>query len=150
MKLTHLSVSLDLYCIIFYYHAVMNIFIQWQKTISDTYLTYTPPCFPFIEPNVSLLPQGSLASIPSNALIFVNNRDSLEDNKTTFAQRGPTLCSKTVSCIKRSAKNCLTTSCIITPVFFLLRNRWTFSVFRLCTIIAPDLSILDHFCENFA
>ena len=47
----------------------MNTFIQWQETISDTYLTYTPPCFPFIEPNVSPLPQGSLASIASNALI---------------------------------------------------------------------------------
>ena len=47
----------------------MNTFMQWKETISDTYLTDTPPCFPFIEPNISLLPQGSLASIPSNALI---------------------------------------------------------------------------------
>ena len=49
----------------------MNTFIQWQETISDAYLTDTPPYFPFIEPNVSLLPQGSLAGIPSNALINV-------------------------------------------------------------------------------
>ena len=47
----------------------MNTFIQWQETISDAYLTYTPSYFPLIEPNTSLLPQGSLASIPSNALI---------------------------------------------------------------------------------
>ena len=33
------------------------------------HLTDTPPYFPFIEPNISPLPQGSLASIPSNALI---------------------------------------------------------------------------------
>ena len=44
--------------------------IQWQETISDAYLTYTPLCFPFIEPNISLLPQGSLTSIPSNTLIL--------------------------------------------------------------------------------
>ena len=31
MKLTNLGVSLD-----FYYHAVINTFIQWQETISDT------------------------------------------------------------------------------------------------------------------
>ena len=49
----------------------MNTFIQWKETISDAYLTDTPSCFPFIEPNISPLPQGSLASIPSNALIFV-------------------------------------------------------------------------------
>ena len=48
----------------------MNIFIQWQETISDAYLTDTPSYFPLIEPNISLLPQGSLASIPSNGLIF--------------------------------------------------------------------------------
>ena len=47
----------------------MNIFIQWQETISDAYLTDTPSYFPLIEPNISLLPQGSLAGIPSNALI---------------------------------------------------------------------------------
>ena len=47
----------------------MNTFIQLQETISDAYLTYTPSYFPFIKPNTSLLPQGSLASIPSNALI---------------------------------------------------------------------------------
>ena len=48
----------------------MNTFIQWQETIiSDAYLTDTPSYFPFIEPNISLLPQGSLASIASNALI---------------------------------------------------------------------------------
>ena len=47
----------------------MNTFIQWQETISDTYLTDTPPYFPFIELDISLLPQESLASIPSNALI---------------------------------------------------------------------------------
>ena len=45
----------------------MNTFIQLQGTISDAYLTDTPPCFPCIEPNISLL--ESLASIPSNALI---------------------------------------------------------------------------------
>ena len=50
----------------------MNTFIQWQETISDAYLTYTPSYFPFIEPNTSLLPQASLASIPSNALIFIS------------------------------------------------------------------------------
>ena len=44
------------FTIIFYYHAVMNTFTQWQETISDTYLTDTPPCFAFIEPNISLLP----------------------------------------------------------------------------------------------
>ena len=33
------------------------------------YLTYTPSYFSFIKPNTSLLPQGSLASIPSNAFI---------------------------------------------------------------------------------
>ena len=49
----------------------MNTFIQWQETISDAYLTDTPSYFSFIEPNISLLPQGSLASIPSNALIFI-------------------------------------------------------------------------------
>ena len=49
----------------------MNTFIQWQETISDAYLTYTPSYFPFIQPNTSLLPQGSLASIPSNALIVI-------------------------------------------------------------------------------
>ena len=58
------------FTIIFYYHAVMNTFIQWQETISDAYLTDTPSYFPFIEPNVSLIPQASLASIPSNALIY--------------------------------------------------------------------------------
>ena len=58
------------FTIIFYYHVVMNTFIQWQETISDAYLTYTPSYFPFIEPNTSLLPEGSLASIPSNALIL--------------------------------------------------------------------------------
>ena len=47
----------------------MNTFIQWQETISDAYLAYTPSYFPFIKPNTFLLPQGSLASIPSNALI---------------------------------------------------------------------------------
>ena len=60
------------FTIIFYYHAVMNTFIQWQETISisDAYLANTPSYFPLIKPNVSLLPQGSLASIPSNALIY--------------------------------------------------------------------------------
>ena len=45
------------FTIIFYYHAVMNTFIQWQETISisDAYLTNTP-YYPFVEPNVSLLP----------------------------------------------------------------------------------------------
>ena len=57
------------FTIIFYYHAVLNTFIQRQETINDTYLTDTPPCFPFIEPDISLLPQGSLVSIPSNALM---------------------------------------------------------------------------------
>ena len=42
------------FTIIFYYHAVMNTFIQWQETINDAYLTDTSPYFPFIEPNVSL------------------------------------------------------------------------------------------------
>ena len=59
------------FTIIFYYHAVMNTFIQWQETISDAYLTDTPSCFLFIEPNISPLPQGSLASVPSNALILL-------------------------------------------------------------------------------
>ena len=49
----------------------MNTFIQWQETISDAYLTDTPPYFPFVEFNISLLPQGSLASIPSNDLIIL-------------------------------------------------------------------------------
>ena len=48
----------------------MNTFIQWKETISDAYLTDTPSCFPLIEPNISPLPQGSLVSIPSNALIL--------------------------------------------------------------------------------
>ena len=48
----------------------MNTFIQWQETINDAYLTDTPSYFPLVEPNTSLLPQGSLASIPSNALIL--------------------------------------------------------------------------------
>ena len=38
----------------------MNAFIQWQETISDAYLTDTPLYFPFIELNISFLPQGSL------------------------------------------------------------------------------------------
>ena len=38
-------------------------------TISDTYSTETPLSSLSIEPNISLLPQGSLTSIPSNALI---------------------------------------------------------------------------------
>ena len=59
------------FTIIYHYHALMTTtFIQWQKTISDTYLTDTPPCFPFILPNTSLLPQGCLASIPSNAIPY--------------------------------------------------------------------------------
>ena len=65
----YFDVSLT-FTITFYCHTVMNTFIQWQETISDAYLTDTPSYFPFIEPNISLLPQGSLASIPSNALIF--------------------------------------------------------------------------------
>ena len=67
------------FTIIFHHHALMNTFIQWRKTISDTYLTDTLPCFPFIEPNISLLPQGSLASIPSNALIFACESPSLPE-----------------------------------------------------------------------
>ena len=55
------------FTVIFYYHVVMHTFIQWKETISDPYLTDTPSCFPFIEPNICPLPQGSLASIPSNA-----------------------------------------------------------------------------------
>ena len=55
------------FTITFYYHAVMNTFIQWQETISDAYLTDTPPCFPFIEPNISLLSQGGLANSGSQA-----------------------------------------------------------------------------------
>ena len=35
--------------------------MQWQETISDTYLTDTPPCFPSIEPNTYL-------SFPKEAL----------------------------------------------------------------------------------
>ena len=57
------------FTIIFYYHAVMNAFIQWKETTGDAYLTDTLSCFPFIEPNISPLPQGSLASIPINVLI---------------------------------------------------------------------------------
>ena len=34
----------------------MNTFIQWQETISDTYLTDTPLCFPSIEPNIHISP----------------------------------------------------------------------------------------------
>ena len=49
----------------------MNTFIQWKETISDAYLRDTPLCFPFIEPDISPLPQESLASIPSNALISI-------------------------------------------------------------------------------
>ena len=71
MKLTHFGVSLDRY-----HYPLLSYsneyFIQWKETIRDTYLTYapayTPSCFLFIEPNISLLPQGSLAIIPSNAL----------------------------------------------------------------------------------
>ena len=63
----YFGVSLDLY------HGVINTFIQWQEAISDAYLTDTPSYFPFIEPNISLLPQGSLASMPSNALILINS-----------------------------------------------------------------------------
>ena len=37
----------------------MNTFIQWQETISDAYLTDTPPYFPFIELNISLSPRKS-------------------------------------------------------------------------------------------
>ena len=48
----------------------MNTFIHWQETISDAYLTDTPPYFLFIVLNISPLPQESLASIPSNALIM--------------------------------------------------------------------------------
>ena len=51
------------FTIIFYYHAVMNTFIQWKEAISDAYLTGTLRVF--IEPNISLLPQGSLANVPS-------------------------------------------------------------------------------------
>ena len=51
----------------------MNIFIQWQASISDAYLTDTHPYFPFIELNISLLPQGSLASIPNKNLIISAN-----------------------------------------------------------------------------
>ena len=54
-------------------YAVMNTFIQWKETISDAYLTDTPLCFPFIEPNISPLLQGSLANIPSNTLIGVTS-----------------------------------------------------------------------------
>ena len=43
------------FTIIFYYHVVMNTFIQWQETISDAYLTYTPSYFPFIEPNALVI-----------------------------------------------------------------------------------------------
>ena len=67
----YFGVSLETFTIIFYYHAVMNTFIQWQETISDTYLTDTSSCFPFIEPNISLLPQGGLATIQSNALFLL-------------------------------------------------------------------------------
>ena len=65
----YFDVSLDLYhylllsCSNEYFYPV-------EETISDAYLTDTPSYFPFIEPNISLLPQGSLASMPSNALIF--------------------------------------------------------------------------------
>ena len=56
------------FTIIFYCDEVMNTFIQWQETISGVFLTDTLPYFPFIELDISLLPQGSLASIPSKAL----------------------------------------------------------------------------------
>ena len=62
----------------------MNIFIQWQETISDAYLTDTPSYFPFIEPNISLLPQGSLASIPSNTLITESDFFDFSDNLFYF------------------------------------------------------------------
>ena len=45
MKLTHFGVSPDLCHIIFYYHAVMNTFIQWQEIVYDKYSTHTPPYF---------------------------------------------------------------------------------------------------------
>ena len=64
----------------------MNTFIQWQETISDAYLTYTPSYFPFIKRNTFLLPQGSLASIPSNALIFSPLPDQI---KSTVHQTWP-------------------------------------------------------------
>ena len=92
MKL-HISMCQLTFTIIFYYHAVMNTFMPWQETISDTYLTYTPPCFPFIEPNISLLPQGSLASIPSNALIKINqwrtrsNSDQVPESKKSYENK---------------------------------------------------------------
>ena len=71
----YFGMSLDLYhyLLSLFYHAVMNTFIQQRETISGAYLTDTPLCFPFIEPDTSLLPQGSLASIPSNALILISS-----------------------------------------------------------------------------
>ena len=72
-----------MFTIIFYYHAVMNTFIQWQETISDAFLTYTPSYFPFIEPNTSLLPQGSLASRPSKALIYLEWPQGIEAKMTS-------------------------------------------------------------------
>ena len=77
--------SLDLYYYLFDYHAVMNTFIQQQETLSDTHSTYTPPCFPSIELNMSLLPhgQGSLTSIPNNALIFTETQTFENDATTT-------------------------------------------------------------------
>ena len=66
MKLTHFGMSVDLYHIIFYYHAVLNTFIQKQATISDTYVTYTPPCFPFFHSFISPSPMEPPSA--SNAL----------------------------------------------------------------------------------
>ena len=37
----------------------------------NIHIQHSDTCFPFVEPNIPLLPQGSLASIPSNALITV-------------------------------------------------------------------------------
>ena len=77
MKPTHFGMSLDLYHYLLLSCGNGNTLIQWQEAISsDTYLTYTPPSFLFIESNISLLPQGSLASIPSNALIFTVSQEN--------------------------------------------------------------------------
>ena len=66
--------------IIFYYHAVMNTFIQWKETISDACLTDTPSYFPFIEPNISLLPPRKPHKHTKQHFDFQNNLDQATIN----------------------------------------------------------------------
>ena len=79
----YFGVSLDLY---HYLLLSCNEKNFYPETISDTYLTDTHLCFPFIKPNIFLLPQGSLASIPSNTLIVLLNDVTLLFALTTACQ----------------------------------------------------------------